>query len=91
MEINIQYDSYGRMLYNPEFHGKNRTAWEEEEIQYLIDWYDIIGAEEMSFALERTMASIQHKVSRLRKEGRMKFGRAAYKRRELGDKNEYMS
>jgi len=90
-ECDIQYDKYGRMLYNPEFHSKNCTKWKEEEVQYLIQWYEIIGAEEMSFALERTMPSIQHKVSKLRKKGRMKLGRASYKRRELGGRNEYMS
>lgn len=63
----IKYDSYGRMKYNPEFHTNDGKTWTKEDINYLIDWYDIIGPEEMSFALERTIKSIQQKASELRK------------------------
>jgi hypothetical protein len=63
----IKYDSYGRMMYNPEFHANDGKKWTKEDVNYLIDWYEIIGPEELSFALERTIKSVQQKVSELRK------------------------
>jgi hypothetical protein len=63
----IEYDCYGRMKYNPEFHANDGKTWSKDDIDYLINWYDIIGPEEMSFALERTIKAIQQKVSELRK------------------------
>ncbi|KGN00843.1 hypothetical protein IRP63_16345 [Clostridium phage CWou-2020a] len=66
------YDKCGRMNYNPEIHLNNGKVWNEEDINYLINWYDIVGVEEMSFALGRTEKTIMHKVHLLRKEGRMK-------------------
>lgn len=67
----IRYDSWGRMYYNPEFHSNNGKPWSTKDLRYLIDWYDIAGAEEMSFALERTIKTIQMKVYSLRKQGVM--------------------
>lgn len=69
--IKIEYDKYGRMHYNPEFHSKSGTLWNQEDLQYLIDWYDIAGPEEMAFALERTVKTVQMKVTELRKKGVM--------------------
>lgn len=67
----IEYDSFGRMKYNPEFHPNQGKYWTYEEEEYLIKWYDLIGMEEMSFALGRTEATISEKVTRLRKLDRM--------------------
>lgn len=68
----IVYDKCGRMQYNPEIHDKVGEPWSEEEIEYLVNWYDIIGAEEMSLALGRTEMSISNKVNSLRNKGVMK-------------------
>lgn len=59
------------MYFNPEFHAKNGTPWLGEDVRYLIQWYDKIGPEEMSFALERTIKTIQEKAYELRKKGLM--------------------
>ena len=69
--MEVEYDRWGRMKYNPIFHQNTGKTWTSEDIQYLIDWYDIIGVEEMSFALSRTMGTIQNKVSALRKSNQM--------------------
>lgn len=65
--IKIEYDRFGRMNYNPEFHENNGTTWNHEDIQYMVDWYNLIGPEEMSFALGRTIKTIQSKATELRK------------------------
>lgn len=67
----IEYDNQGRIKYNPELHDRQGLPWNEEETEYLIRWYDIIGMEEMSLALGRTEATVANKVYRLQKEGRM--------------------
>jgi len=67
----IEYDRYGRMKYNREFHPNNGKKWSKEELRYLVDWYDKIGADEMSFALGRTITTIAQKVNQLRKLGIM--------------------
>lgn len=68
----VEYDRYGRMKYNPELHENQGKPWSKEDLEYLIAWYEIIGAEEMSLALGRPEAVIANKVSKLRKSGLMK-------------------
>lgn len=68
----VEYDSYGRMKYNPELHENQGKPWSKEDLEYLITWYEIIGAEEMSLAIGRPEAVIANKVSKLRKSGLMK-------------------
>lgn len=67
----IEYDKYGRMKYNPIFHPNNRTLWSTADLRYLIDWYEKVGPDEMSFALGRTVGTIMQKVNELRKQGLM--------------------
>jgi len=71
--VNITHDKYGRMNYNPEFHKNNGKVWTEDEKQYLAEWLEKIGMEEMSFALERTEKSIYTMAGKLRKLGKMKI------------------
>lgn len=84
----IEYDRSGRMKYNPEFHFNQGKYWTYDEEEYLIKWYDIIGMEEMSFALGRTEGTITDKVNRLRKRGRMtKVEHKNYVRRILREED----
>lgn len=67
----IEYDSFGRMKYNPDLHGKQGTTWLQEDIDYLIQWGNKIGIEEISLALERDEGSVCRKMSELRKKGKL--------------------
>ena len=67
----IEYSKSGRMLYNPKFHSRHKMKWTREEIKYLIDWYYIIGPEEISFALDRTIDTIMCRADMLRKQGKL--------------------
>ena len=81
----IEYSSNGRMKYNPEYFGKTGEPWYQQDLQYLKDWYDITGPEEMAFALERTPDSVMEKARKLRKEGVMiKPIKTTRKERALG-------
>lgn len=70
--VPIEYDRYGRLKYNPAFHPNTGKPWSCEDLKYLIDWYYIIGVEEMSFALGRPMTTVSNKVAGLTKKGVMK-------------------
>lgn len=67
----IEYDKCGRMKYNPDLHERQGQPWEDEEKEYLINWYNIIGLEEMSLALGRTEGTIATKVNIFRNQGWM--------------------
>lgn len=83
----IEYDKCGRMKYNPDLHKNQGTPWSEEDIEYLINWYNKIGVEEMSLALERSEATVATKVNMLRKKGLMKNNTVRKCHRRLIKKN----
>jgi hypothetical protein len=66
-----EYDSCGRMRYNPEFHDKQFTPWLMIDERYLIENYAATGRSRMSFALGRTESTVAERVYRLRKMGKM--------------------
>lgn len=67
----VEYDSCGRMKYNPDLHDRQGQPWTNDEIEYLTNWYIKIGIEEMSLALGRTEGTVANKVYHLRKRGLM--------------------
>jgi transposase len=68
----VEYDAFGRMKYNPDYHFNQGTSWSAEDKKYLIEWLDKIGLEEMSLALGRTETTISEMARKLRKKGKMK-------------------
>lgn len=70
----IEYDKCGRMKYNPDLHQNNGKPWSKEDLDYLINWYEIIGLEEISMALERSEVTVAAKVAYLRRKGKMNKG-----------------
>jgi hypothetical protein len=87
----IEYDDYGRMRYNPDIHFAQFEPWTDDDLDYLINWYEIIGLEEMSFALGKTESTIKHKVYKLRRTGKMSIPKTISKskrilRREIDNK-----
>ena len=67
----IKYDRFGRMEYNPMFHENMNRPWQAIDEIYLIEWYEIIGAEEMSYAVGRTIRTVMQRVVDLRRTGAM--------------------
>lgn len=68
----LEYDMFGRLKYNPILHPNQGTPWSTEDKEYLADWLDKIGLEEMSLALGRTETTVSEKARILRKQGKMK-------------------
>lgn len=83
----IEYDKSGRMKYNQDLHDRQGKPWDNDEIEYLIAWYTIIGLEEMSLALGRTEGTIATKVNKLRNQDRMPLGSPKNIVRELKPKS----
>lgn len=79
----IEYDNQGRMKYNPELHFNQGQKWSKEDTDYLINWYHIVGVEEMSLALGRSEQTIFEKVCKLRRKGIMTKGKNRYNLRLL--------
>lgn len=79
----IEYDNQGRMKYNPELHFNQGQKWSKEDTDYLINWYHIVGVEEMSLALGRSEQTILEKVCKLRRKGIMPKGKNSYNLRLL--------
>lgn len=77
------YDKQGRMQYDPELHFNQGQRWNKEDTEYLINWYHIIGVEEMSLALGRSEQTVFEKVCKLRRKGIMPRINPAYNTRLL--------
>lgn len=69
---NYSYDSQNRLQYTPDLHKNRGRPWSTHEESYVIGHYDLLGAEQMSFALERPITAICNRVYELRKAGKMK-------------------
>jgi Mn-dependent DtxR family transcriptional regulator len=59
------------MKYNSELHFAQSKPWTSDDINYLKEWYNVAGMEEMSLALGRTEPSILKMIAKLRKQGLM--------------------
>lgn len=84
----IAYDSRGRMKSNPFFHARSKEKWDKEDDSYLIEWYGRISREELSFALERTEANVDHRAQRLRELGIMPYPDGTFLRKDTSYWNE---
>lgn len=71
----IEYDSQGRMKYNPEFHENHRKAWSTSELAYLCSMH--LGRElcDLSLALSRTESSLGEKIMELKRQGKYEYYR----------------
>lgn len=66
------FDSTGRMQYHPEYHSAHKRPWTNKEEAEVIRLYYTVGAEELSFSLGRTIATVQRRACNLRKAGKLK-------------------
>lgn len=65
------YDAYGRMNYHPDFHPNQGTPWTTTDQQYLIEFYEKLGPEQVSLELGRTIHTVMTRACKLRKRGDM--------------------
>lgn len=69
MKTKVEYDSSGRMKYNPEFHKNTGKVWTDKELSYLCKMKDTTSLIDISLALERTYTSTMQKHYILRRRG----------------------
>lgn len=67
--MQLEYDEYGRMKYNPEIHFNHGAKFTSEELAYLCKFYNVDGPIALSYALGRTQATIIRKYNQLDKNG----------------------
>ncbi len=65
------YDDYGRMKYHPKYHPNQGKPWTTEDQKYLIEYYEQLGPEQISFDLGRTIHTVMTRAYELRKKGVM--------------------
>lgn len=69
MDQGIEYDSFGRMKYNPEFHPNNKKQMYESDYEYLCRFYEVDDIKTLSMAMGRSETSLYQRVSYLKKIG----------------------
>lgn len=69
--MDITYDRYGRMNFHPEFHANQGKPWLASDQNFLIEYYEKLGPEEISLVLERTIHTVMTRAYELRKKGVM--------------------
>lgn len=69
----VEYDSCGRMFYNPEFHPHHGESWSESDLEYLCKYHEYDGLKCMELALGRTQKTIASKITDMRKNGKYQY------------------
>lgn len=67
--MNIQYDKWGRIEYNPKIHFNHGRPMSSYDKMYLCKFYDVDGPVSISYALGRTESSLAQIISDMRKNG----------------------
>lgn len=67
----LTFDKQGRAYYHPDFHNKHCRPWTTSDIRFLAENYYLLGPEECSLHLERTIKAVQQRALELRKSGAM--------------------
>lgn len=73
--MNEQFDRYGRLLYNPEYHFNQGKPWTKEELTYLCSMHRNMhgGMKSLSLAIGRTETTCATKIGYLQKQGRYEY------------------
>lgn len=58
----VQYDTFGRMKYNPEYHDNHGKRWSKEDLIYLCSMHGAMKRKDLSLALGRTETTVAMKL-----------------------------
>lgn len=72
-DIQVEYDKFGRIIYNPELHENQGTLWSEEDMEYLCKYESIDELETVAMALGRTRGTVAEKLKNIRKNGQFEY------------------
>ena len=65
----IEYDTNGRIKYNPEFHFNRGKELSDYEKAYLCHYWEWDGAKSLSYSLGKTEAALQTLIKKMKKNG----------------------
>lgn len=68
-----EYDSNGRMCFNPDFHENHGKPFTLEDLEYLCKFWEHDDVRTIAFALGRTEATLFNMVKQLRQRGLFDF------------------
>lgn len=71
----IEYDTHGRMRYNPEFHENHGKAYTKDDLVYACAMWGYMRIADIALALGRTQASVTTKVYKLQEIGLFEYYR----------------
>lgn len=72
-DIELKYDRFGRIAYNPELHDKQGKPWSEEDKEYLCKYESIDELETVAMALGRTRGTVAETLKNIRKNGQFEY------------------
>lgn len=72
MEVteHYEFDSFNRMLYNPEFHFSHGKPFSESDLEYVCKFHEVDTLRAISFAVGKTETSVANKISQLKRTGK---------------------
>jgi hypothetical protein len=66
----IEFDSSGRMKYNPLYHFNHGKPFSEDDLEYLCKYHDIDGPRKVGLAIGRTECTCISRLDYLKKRGK---------------------
>ena len=77
----VEYDKYGRLKYHPDFHPNQGQPLNDEEKEYLCNFYGIDTVKSLSLALGRLEGTIKYQYEQLKDNGQVDFYKMRYQER----------
>jgi hypothetical protein len=72
----VQYDSYGRMKYHPEYHENHKKGYTVKDLAYICQQYRRGNVKTLALAVGRTEGSLRTLVDKMRQDGTFEFYRS---------------
>lgn len=88
--MEITYDKHGRMRYHPSLHFNQGKPWKTTDEKYLIDFYEKLGPEQISFDIGRTIHTVMTRAYELRKGGLMPAAKKNIKHKRMRAKTQQL-
>lgn len=66
----LEFDQFGRMKYNPDFHFNHGKVMSEDDLMYLCKFWGLESVKSLSLGLGKTEMTLASLITKLKKDGR---------------------
>lgn len=73
IDCGFRFDKNGNLMYHPDYHPNHGKPYTDEELEYLCKFYGCDDMRSISFALGRPEASLQTKLTKIKKVGKIEY------------------